>query len=130
MPPAQRFDADAKSAERQKHVIRIGGRTFHPRKRTVLMMDEWNKAAPEASMDIEEVREKAKEDPLMVFRGMVKQLNVLLRDEESSEPGEDFLNEELDVEDGFILLDQLTPKVEAEEVEAGNSEPVASETDT
>lgn len=124
------FDADKKASDREDAIVKIGGKIFHPRKRSVGMMDEWLQASPESGLNAEEWEELAEKDRLLVFKSLLAQLRVLLRDEEGNAPEEELLMEGLDVEDGFELLQLLTPDMAAEEARAGNSEAAVSETIT
>ena len=120
------FNADQEAQRRGSVPYTIGGRDFNIRKRSVNLMREWYEAAPEMGQDDEEQEELAKENPLIVFESVVRQLNVLLRDGEGNEPGIEFLDEELDIEDGFIILGRCTPDPNAEEARAGNSAEAAA----
>ena len=113
------FSADQRAQERGKVPYTIGDRKFFVRKRTNNLMKEWYEAAPEAAGGKEAI-EAAQENPMLVFDSVVKQLNVLLRDEEGNEPGIEFLDEELDVEDGFEILGLVAPNIGGTEVEQGN----------
>lgn len=124
------FDADKRASEREDAVVKIGGSVFHPRKRSVGMMDEWLQASPESGLQQEEWEELAEKDRLLVFKSLISQLRVLLRDENGDAPDEDLLLNNLDVEDGFELLSLLTPDLVAEEDKAGNSDAADSETTT
>ena len=116
------FDADKKAQEREEGLVKIGGQEFHPRRRSVEMMDEWLKAAPESGLSAEEFEKLAEEDRLVIFRSLVQQLVVLLRDAQDKAPTEEMLRASLDVEDGFELLSLLTPDMGTEEARLGNSE--------
>jgi hypothetical protein len=54
------FNADARAEERGKGNVFIGGKTFHPRKRTTRLMSEWADVLPNAE-EIELAR-KAQDD--------------------------------------------------------------------
>jgi hypothetical protein len=126
MAATSSFNADKISADRSKATITIGGRNFHPRKRTVKLMDEWASVSPDGGR----ATEVEIEDPVDLFRSISKQLNVLLRDDENNEPGVDFLDEELDVEEGFSLLEALTPSLGSSQGEMGNSDRAGVEATT
>jgi hypothetical protein len=106
------YNADDAAAARAKRGITLGGREFFPQKRTVKVMEDLAKVAPEAFG----LKEFNKEDPIAEMRVVNAQINALVKDADGEEPGIDFLNEELDLEDGYRLLELLSPKVE-EEVE-------------
>jgi hypothetical protein len=104
------YNADTASAERSAKQIVIGGRSFSVRKRTVKVMEELKDAAPEAFGLVE----ISKEDPLGEIRVINKQINVMLRDADGEEPGMEFLDEELDIEDAYRLMETLSPSVAEE----------------
>jgi hypothetical protein len=124
------FNADARAEERGKGNVFIGGKTFHPRKRTTRLMSEWADVLPNAE-EIELARkaqddddpkganEAAKrsmrENPVIANR----QLSVLLQDDQGVQPDVDFLCEHLDIEDTGELLDLLSPQEEPAAVAGG-----------
>jgi hypothetical protein len=119
MPKVPGISADQRAQERGAVPYTIGGREFFVRKRTNNMMKEWYEAAPEAAGN-EAAVEAAEKNPMLVFDSIVKQLNVLLRDKEGNEPGTEFLDEELDIEDGAAILERLSPDLSASEADRGN----------
>ena len=119
MPKTPGFSADQRAQARGEVPYTIGGREFHVRKRTNNLMKEWYDAAPEA-IGGEAAIKAATENPMIVFDSIAKQLNVLLRDKEGNEPGVDFLDEELDVEDGFEIINRVAPTMAVSEVDEGN----------
>ena len=110
--PSKSFDADKRQEARATQTITIGGRVFHPRKRSVNMMKELAVLAPEAFGTKEFDREK---NPTRELEIINEQINALLRDDEDNEPGAEFLDENLDMEDGYALLDRLIPKMQVEQ---------------
>jgi hypothetical protein len=108
------FDADKASRERMAGNIIIGGRTFHPRKRTSRLMAEWADVMPtegevelakKANDDNEAAKQSMRENPIIANR----QLAVLIQDDDGSIPDVDFLCEHLDIEDTGFLIDELAP---------------------
>lgn len=119
MPKVPGFNADQRSKARGEVPYTIGEREFHVRKRTNNLMKEWYEAAPEAAGG-EAAMKAATENPMLVFDSIAKQLNVLLRDSDGNPPGIDFLDEELDVEDGFEIINRVAPSMGVSEDEEGN----------
>src|SRR5262245_47195999 len=113
----QDFNADKLSEQRGNSQITIGGRMFHPRKKTVNMMQEWADVSP----DPDKIADEARSDPISNFRSITKQLNVLIRDDENGEPGVDFLDDSMDVEEAVALLGQLQPSFGVEAERQGHS---------
>jgi hypothetical protein len=107
--PSITFNADERKAERAKQVITIGGKEFHPRPRTVALMDNLAEIAPEVfgkPLD----REK---NPTREMHLINIQLDALLVDGDDAGPGVEFLNDQLDLDDGMDLLEMLAPSKQA-----------------
>src|SRR5882757_7096283 len=67
------YNADEKAKERAERAITIGEVTFHPRRKTMALLDDWNQVSPNA----EDVEAKDR-DPLENFRDVYKQVQVFL----------------------------------------------------
>lgn len=111
------YNADEKQAERAKQIVTVGGREFKPRPRTVNMMKGLAEIAPEAfgAKELDRIKNPTRELELVNT-----QINAMLIDAEGNEPGQEFLDEHLDLVDGYELLEKLTPSSVSEVERAGN----------
>lgn len=104
------YNADQEAERRQAGAITIGGLEFHPRKKTMRMLDDWNQVSPKEEEIVKEDR-----DALENFRDLYKQVRVFLEDPEGGQPEIDFLYDNLDLDDAAELLVQLQPTVLSEQ---------------
>lgn len=119
------YDADAKAKARAQSTITVGGTKFHPRKRTMQMMAEWDEVSPTA----EQMRDRDG-SAMQNFEDIYKQVRVFMSDENNERPDLEFLKEHLDIEDAVEILVMLQPELTTEQERARDLPAEAVETPT
>lgn len=115
------FDADAKAADRAAKVYKVGGKVYHPRKRTGRLMKELIQMAPEPNPDAEKTTIPDPDDPsktivvnvttraeqLASIDLVYQQVAILLVDADGENPDWQELMDELDMTDAQDMIAPL-----------------------